>query len=73
MERLEGLSDLDPVRLVVLLTVFCGGVLLVALSRALLGRTRFFRYLQEGPPWLALALSAGILVLIFVLAGWLIG
>jgi len=73
VERLEGLSGLDPVRLVVLLTVFCSGVLLVALSRALLGRTRFFRYLQEGPPWLALALSAGILVLIFMLAGWLIG
>ncbi|WP_018466977.1 hypothetical protein [Calidithermus timidus] len=73
MERLEGLSGLEPLRLVVLLTVFCSGVLLVALSRALLGKTRFFRYLQEGPPWLALALSAGLLALIFALAGRLLG
>jgi hypothetical protein len=73
MERLEGLSGLDPVRLVVLLTVFCCGVLLVALSRALLGKTRLFRYLQEGPPWLALVLSTAILALIFVLAGRLLG
>lgn len=72
MERLEGLSDLEPLRLVVLLTVFCGGVLLVALGRAALGRTRFFRYLREGPPWLALALSVGLLALIFALAGRLL-
>lgn len=73
MERLEGLGGLEPVRLMVLLSVFCGGVLLIALSRALFGKSRFFRYVREGPPWLALALSVGLLVLVFAVAGRLLG